>query len=160
MGQAKKIMSPAKVDPSSSTAVKKAATTGNLRPATKAASSKALVVRKDGSTPAPHRAVRKFNKYNRYVHAILKQTHGTMGLKQRSSDIFNAIIGSMIRTLTTEAVRCKRAAGRQTLTGSDVRNAVRLSFPVEMSSYMNKAVDAAVAEHAKNAEAMKARRSP
>ncbi len=152
-------MSPAKVEVSTSPAAKKAQSTGNLRPA-KPSASKALVVRKDGAAAAaPHRPVRKFNKYNLYVRAILKQTHDTMGLKQRSSDIFNAIIGSMIRTLTGEAVRCQRAAGRRTLTSNDVRNAVRLSFPAELSLHVNKAVDAAVAEHVKNAEASKTRRA-
>ena len=105
-----------------------------LRPATTAA--------------AAHHRLRNFSRYNTYTRAILKQTHGDkLGMKGATPAVFNAIIRSLTCQLTAEAVRCKRAAGRTTLTSRDVRGAVLLAFPPELSRHVLNAVDAAVAEH-------------
>lgn len=95
-----------------------------------------------------HRRLRNFSRYNTYTRTILKQTHGEkLGMKGNAQSVFNAIIHSMTRLLTSEAVRCKRAAGRATLTSRDVRSAVMLAFPAELSRHVVASVDRAVAEN-------------
>ncbi len=97
---------------------------------------------------AAHHRLRNFSRYNVYTRAILKQTHGDkLGMKGATPAVFNAIIRSLTCQLTAEAARCKRAAGRTTLTSRDVRGAVLLAFPPELSRHVLNAVDAAVAEH-------------
>lgn len=100
------------------------------------------------SASTAHHRLRNFSRYNTYTRAILKQTHGDkLGMKGATPAVFNAIIRSLTTQLTAEAARCKRAAGRTTLTSRDVRGAVLLAFPPELSRHVLSAVDAAVAEH-------------
>ena len=89
---------------------------------------------KSKTTPKKH-ARRRNETFNLYIHRVLRRVSPDNAISKRSMLVMNSLVSDMYTRVTQEAVRLMRAAGRSTLTATDVDSAVQILFPGELATH-------------------------
>lgn len=82
-----------------------------------------------------HTRHRRKETYNVYIHKVLKQVHPDKRISKQTMQIINDMVGNTFDRLATAAGILAKKVDKQTLTASEIQNAVRLVFPGELAKH-------------------------
>ncbi|XP_046814689.1 histone H2B-like [Vespa crabro] len=73
--------------------------------------------------------------YAIYIYKVLKQVHPDTGISSKAMSIMNSFINEVFERIATEASRLAHYNKRSTITSREIKTAVRLLLPGELSKH-------------------------
>merc|ERR1739845_274607 len=77
----------------------------------------------------------KSETYKSYIYKVLKQVHRDIGISSKAMSIMNSFINDMFDQIATEASRISLYSKKPTLTSREIKTAVQLVLPGELSKH-------------------------
>ena len=93
----------------------------------------------------------QFRTFNSYIYKVLKLTNENMGINSETRTTLESIMRIFAENLSNKSAQMAKFSNKQTIIYKDVKHAVNMLFPAELSSKFEKRADACI-ENFKNWE--------
>lgn len=74
-------------------------------------------------------------RYHRYIFKVFKTIHADMQIHPDTVDIVNTMIYDIMEKLCNDSAKLISRTNKKTLTASDIKAAVKMSFPKEIAKH-------------------------
>lgn len=87
------------------------------------------------SPKPPSRLKKKLPSFSIYIQRVLKQVQPNHSISRKAVNIMNSFVNDVFERIAFEASMLAKRRGRLTLSTHDIRTAVRLLLPGELSTH-------------------------